>query len=225
MRTKAQLFGFQVLYLGLLWGALEALLGGLLHQILPPTWTGRIMVALTAAILMLGSRVTHQPWTPLAMAREAAPLKFWSAAIYGLPMLHPPILNPAIAILTQGVAMALGLNLLRRVRMRPLECGAAAGALAGALHLALFVLLVRAVGVALYPMGPSAGGIYPHWALTSSGITQFLGAMLLPVVVANGIGAALASCMGTRPSLFGRPAYLLAGSMVCLLIWLGALQL
>lgn len=225
MGARVRLLGFQILWLGLLWGALEALVGGFLHLILPPTWPGRIMLAISAGLLMFGQRITRQTWTPLAMAALAAPMKLWSGALYGLPYLHPMVFNPALAIAAQGIAMTLGILLLARAPRYTVARSAGVGVLAGALYLLVFILTVRTAGVPIYPVSPADGGPYPYWALSMTGIFQFAGAMIVPVLGAMGLGAVLAGHVPIRATYFYRPAYLLAGSLACLLIWFGALQL
>ena len=95
-----------ILFLGSLWGAVEAVGGGLLHRLLPPTYPGPVMLAVAMAVLAYAVRTTGSPWVPVGMGLVAAPLKLTSALFYALPVTAPEVLNPALAILAASAHCA-----------------------------------------------------------------------------------------------------------------------
>jgi len=128
-----------VFWFGALWGAAEALAGGLFHLVLPPTYAGRLMLLVAGSLCTYAIRVTGRPGAPLAMAAVAAPLKLLSAAVFGIPVVMPVILNPFFSILSEGAAFALLATwLLRRLAPSPSRF-AVFGVSAGALQAPLFI--------------------------------------------------------------------------------------
>lgn len=210
-----------LLWFGALWGAVEALFGGLLHLLLPPTYPGKVMVALAMGLMAYAVRRTGRPWIPLGMALIAAPLKLFSAVVFALPVSAPEVMNPVFAILAQGAAFTLfAVALQRRPVAVPLRFGLI-GAGAGALQPLLFVGLVRGPGLWIYPpltMLQELGTKFPSWALSASGIASYL-SISIPYSALTGGIAALA--VGSAPLRVRthRPVSLLAGTALCLVIF------
>jgi hypothetical protein len=220
--TNAETSGiWLLLWLGTFWGAGEALIGGLLHLILPPTYAGRLMLLLAGALCAFGVRVTGRASAPMAMAALAAPLKLCSAAIFGIPLLMPMVMNPFFSILAQGAAFALiAGRLLARPEASPARF-AAAGALAGGLQVGFFVAAAGAAGRWLY-LSPQSiaelGFVYPGWMLSPAGWVRLCG-HLLPVAVCGGAIAAFAARRAPRGDMRRwQPLYLGAGAALCALI-------
>lgn len=211
-----------VLWYGALWGAVEALFGGLLHLILPPTYPGKIMIALAMGLMTFAVRSTRRPWLPFGMALVASPLKLFSAVVFALPVSAPAVLNPAFSILAQGVGFALFAVILYRSPLtEPLRFGLA-GAAASVLQSLLYVGLVRGPGLWLYPrleVLQQLGTKFPDWILSSTKIAAFL-TVSIPFSALAGAGAALA--MGWVPLALKAqfcPARRLAGTGLCLVIF------
>jgi len=208
-----------VLLFGSLWGAVEALFGGLLHVILPPTYQGKIMIALAIALMAIAVRQTRKPWIPFGMALIAAPLKLFSAVVFSLPISAPAILNPVFSILAQGAAFALFAMAVEGRRWPvPLRL-AVAGTGAGALQSLLFAGLVRGPGQLLYlPLTAikELGTKFPYWSLSLSGIGHFLSTSVPYSALAAGAAAIVIGVIPVRAHTGFRPAFVLTGSALCL---------
>lgn len=208
-----------VLWFGTLWGACEALLGGVLHSYLPPTYPGKFMIAVAMGLMAFAIRRTGRPWIPLGMALVASPLKLFSAVIFSLPVCAPAVLNPAFSILAQGVAFALFAVALGRVLPeRPFRFGLA-GAAAGALQSLLYVALVRGPGLWLYPpleTLQALGTKFPHWVASLPQIANFLSVSIPYSVLAAGVAALAIGCAPLRTRVQMRPAVLTVGVVLCL---------
>ena len=208
-----------VLFFGSLWGVVEALFGGLLHVILPPTYQGKIMIALAMALMAIAVRQTRKPWIPFGMALIAAPLKLFSAVVFSLPVSAPAILNPVFSILAQGAAFAL-LAMVVEGRHWPVTLRlAVAGTGAGALQSLLFAGLVRGAGHLLYlPLTAirELGTKFPYWSLSLSGIGNFLSASVPYSALAAGVAGIIIGLIPLRARTGFRPAFVLAGSALCL---------
>jgi hypothetical protein len=212
-----------VLWFGALWGALEAVVGGALHMVLPPTVPGRVMLAVAFALMALAVERTGKPWMPAAMALVAAPLKLLSAWTFALPVVAPAVVNPAFAILAEGAAFSVAAYVLTRIVLpRPTRL-ATIGATAGALQVAAYVVLVRTAGLALYPPRPelqAIGAKFPAWALSADAAWAYVFAGLPLALLAGAVGGLLAGLLAgllpqPREGAF-RPALLYAGSAACL---------
>jgi len=95
-----------VLFLGAVWGFFEATLGGLLHVLNVPL-TGQVMTAIGAGIMFFAlSRGTTISGL-IAISAVAASFKFFDVFLFGFPVTHIKILNPAQAILMQGLSFAV----------------------------------------------------------------------------------------------------------------------
>ncbi len=98
-----------ILMFGAIWGLLEATLGGALHLIRLP-FTGTIMASIGFALLYGALRAGARPSQLFAVALVAAAFKFADGPIFGLPFLDRTIVNPAVAIASQGLACAVVLR-------------------------------------------------------------------------------------------------------------------
>lgn len=213
-----------ILFLGSLWGALEAVVGGVLHRVLPPTAPGHIMLALAMGILVYAVRLTKRPAVPVAMALVAAPLKLASGALFALPIAAPEVLNPAMAILAQGLAISVLAALLWRpdrvTTLIPVAAGAAM------LQWVIWVALVRWPGMALYPSDAALAALgaklAPAWASTLVGIAGIAPRVLSASLVAGLAAGAVATALPSRGLLALRPRALAAGTVVCLAVFVGA---
>lgn len=220
-RSEVGIVLLTLLWFGALWGAVEALFGGLLHLLLPPTYPGKVMMGLAVGLMAYAVRRTGKPWIPLGMALIAAPLKLFSAVVFALPVSAPEVMNPALAILAQGAAFALvAVALQRRPVAVPLRFGLI-GVGAGALQSLLFVGLVRGPGLWIYPpltVLQELGTKFPSWALSASGIASFLSVSVPYSALAGGVAALAVGFAPLRARAY-RSAFLLAGTALCLVIF------
>jgi hypothetical protein len=219
---RTEMVWLTVLWFGALWGALEALFGGLLHALLPPTYPGKIMIALSIGLMAYVVRRTGRPWLPIGMALVAAPLKLFSAVVFSLPVNAPAVLNPAFAILAQGAAFAAMTTVFNRKRLLfPLRF-LFIGIGAGAVQSLIYVGLVFGPGLALYPSLltlQELGTKFPKWVLSWSGMAGFLSTSIPYSALAAGIAAFVIGFVPLRARNAFRPALLLAGTALCLVIF------
>ncbi|MCK4414766.1 MAG: hypothetical protein KAY32_14625 [Candidatus Eisenbacteria sp.] len=212
---------WMLLCFGSLWGAGEALVGGLLHLVLPPTYAGRVMLLFAGGLCTIAVRATGRSWAPLALASVAAPLKLCSAAIYGMPVAVPMVMTPFFSILSQGAAFALIARwLLARSALTPARF-ALFGSLAGGLQTLLFMILAVAASRWLYPppsVIESLGMAYPAWTLSPAGWLGLLGSLGPMAVLFGGVAALVAGLVPLGGVRRWRPLYLGAGTMLCLVL-------
>lgn len=210
-----------VLWFGALWGAVEAVLGGALHWVMPPTWPGRVMILVAGAIMTYAIRRTGSAWMPLGMALVAAPLKLTSALVFALPVSAPAVLNPAFAILAEGLGLAVVAWATRRWWQRQPMALTLTGAGAGLAQGLVFVTLVSTIGLAVYPALNTLselGTKFPHWVLSADATASYLATTLPWSITAAAVGAAVAALPPIRRRAARRPAELLLGSLVCLVV-------
>ncbi|MFH1143630.1 MAG: hypothetical protein V1774_03715 [Candidatus Eisenbacteria bacterium] len=222
---------WMVLWFGSLWGAAEALAGGFFHLLLPPTYAGRVMLMIAGGLCVYAVRATGRAWMPLAMAAIAAPLKLLSAAIFGLPVLVPMIMNPFFSILSQGAAFAFVARwLVRRSGETPGRMAitvpsastpartAALGSAAGGLQALLFMASAVAASRWIYP-SPEAienmGMAYPAWVLSPGGWFGLLKQLVPVAVLAGGVSAAVAGSLPVEGVRRLRPSFLYASAALC----------
>lgn len=210
-----------VFWFGALWGAAEALAGGLFHLVLPPTYAGRLMLLVAGSLCTYAIRVTGRPGAPLAMAAVAAPLKLLSAAVFGIPVVMPVILNPFFSILSEGAAFALLATwLLRRLAPSPSRF-AVFGVSAGALQAPLFIACAVAAGRWLYPSQTeieALGLAYPAWTLSVAGWLGLLAQMLPLTFLLGGVAAVVGARLPCLKPARLQPALLLSSGLLCLAI-------
>ncbi len=210
-----------VLWFGTIWGALEAVVGGVLHLALPPTVPGRVMIVIAVMLMAYAVDRTDRLWMPAAMGLVAAPLKLLTAAMLSLPVTAPAVLNPAFAILAEGLAFTvIAFAFVRLPIGRPVRL-AVVGLLAGGLQILVYALVVRSIGLAVYPpqdVLTALGTKYPTWAASAHGTRLYLEGMLAYAVAAGTIGGLAA---GLRPKPLARPyrpAFLLRGIAASLVL-------
>jgi hypothetical protein len=210
-----------VLFLATLWGAVEALVGGVLHRILPPTYPGHVMLALAMGILTYAVRTTGRPAVPTAMALVAAPMKLLSGALFVLPWTAPEVLNPALAILAEGLAVSVLAALFwrpgRDAALLPVAAGAAV------LQWFVWVALVRGIGTALYPpdatLAALGAKVAPAWAKSWAGIAGTAPQAMATSLVAGLLGGTAAVALPRPAPLALRPRALAAGTAMCLVVF------
>ena len=102
-----------VLFIGSLWGFLEATLGGLLH-LLPFPIAGRIMAPIGFALMFWGMKNGLKAHQLFCVSLIAASFKFFDFFLFHLPIFHISIVNPSQAIAMQGLCFAAVSSLFRK---------------------------------------------------------------------------------------------------------------
>ena len=211
-----------VLWFGTLWGAVEALFGGLLHYFLPPTVPGKIMIVIATGMMAWSLRKTGKVWMPLAISLVAAPLKLFSGVVFSLPLNAPAVLNPVFGILSQGLGFTIVALVIYRVSIPKPAKYLAIGAGAGAIYSFVFIGLVAGPGMALYlPMEAikELGTKFPYWAKSVSGLMNFASSSLPYSAIVAGLGGLIVGVLpfNVYPKL--KPRLLLSGSVLWLTIF------
>jgi len=168
-----------ILVFGSIWGLVEATLGGALHLI-HFTYKGAITGGIGMSIMATFVVMYRRPKLAFWIAVIAAMFKPLSAVIYGQPIFAPFVVNPASAILLEGLAFTLVVSLLFKGFESSIKTRIGAGIAAGYLSIILYGVLASEVG-----MG--------NWA--SWGLAERLSSMF-----ANGTGLAI---VGTCLLLLG----------------------
>ena len=144
-----------ILVFGSIWGLVEATLGGALHLAhfaYKGAVTGGIAMAIMGAFVVMYRR----PRLVLWLAVVAALFKPLSALIYGQPVFSPFVVNPASAILLEGLAFTLVVSLLFKGFESSIKARIAAGISAGYLSAIFYAILASAVGM----------GRWASWGMT-----------------------------------------------------------
>lgn len=168
-----------ILVFGSIWGLVEATLGGSLHLIhfaYKGAITGGIGMSIMAAFVVM----YRQPKLAFWIAVIATLFKPLSAVIYGQPIFAPFVVNPASAILLEGLAFTLVVSLLFKGFESSIKTRIGAGVAAGYLSIILYGVLASAVGM----------GNWASWGLAER----------VSSVFANGTGLAI---VGTCLLLLG----------------------
>ncbi len=211
-----------VLWFGSLWGAVEALIGGVLHYVLPPTVPGKFMILLATGIMAWAYKKTGKPWMPLAIAFIAAPLKLFSAVVFQLPVNAPAILNPVFGILSQGIGFTVVALAVHKLTAPKPAKYLTIGAGAGAIYSFVFIGLVAGPGLALYPameVIKELGTKFPGWAKSASGLLGFATTSITYSAIAAGLGSLLVSFLPFKVYPGLKPKRLLSGSVLWLTIF------
>ena len=135
-----------ILVFGSIWGLVEATLGGALHLVhfaYKGAITGGFGMAIMAAFVVTYRR----PKLAFCIAVTAALFKPLSALIYGQPVFSPFVVNPASAILLEGLGFTLVVSLLFKGFESSIKARIAAGISAGYLSAILYAILASAVGM------------------------------------------------------------------------------
>ena len=101
------------LLLGAFWGFLEATLGGALHAMSSPI-SGSLMGPIGFGLLFWGAKRGLTPRHIVVAAFVAAAFKFLDPIIFTMPLTHIRIINPAQAVVSQGLAFAVALFVAAR---------------------------------------------------------------------------------------------------------------
>ena len=135
-----------ILVFGSVWGLVEATLGGALHLVHFP-YKGAIPGAIGMAIMATFVVMYRRPRLVFWIAVIAALFKPLSAVIYVKPIFDPLVVNPASAILLEGLAFTLVGSLFFKGFESSIKARIAAGISAGYLSAVLYAILASAIGM------------------------------------------------------------------------------
>jgi hypothetical protein len=137
-----------ILVFGSVWGLVEATLGGALHFVhfLLPI-KGAIPGAIGMAIMTTFVVMYRRPKLTFLLAVIAALFKPLSAVIYHEPIFGPSVVNPASAILLEGLALTLVIGLLSKRFESSIKMRIGAGVAAGYLSATSYAILASSLGM------------------------------------------------------------------------------
>ena len=139
-----------ILVIGSVWGLVEMTLGGFLHVIHFPQ-KGAIMGGLAISIMVIFVTVTKKPALVPILGIIAASFKPFDAIIFGVPVLSPYIINPAIAIVMEALAFGAVAVALKTVIDKHLLVRAGAGIMAGSLGYVFYAAFASIFGLGMWP--------------------------------------------------------------------------
>jgi len=135
-----------ILVFGSIWGLIEATLGGALHLI-HFTYKGAITGGIGMSIMAAFVVMYRRPKLAFCIAVIAALFKPLSAVIYVKPIFDPSVVNPASAILLEGLAFTLVVSLLFKRFESSIKMRIGAGVAAGYLSIILYAILASSLGM------------------------------------------------------------------------------
>ena len=133
---------------GSVWGLVEATLGGALHFVHFPLYLkGAIPGGIGMAIMATFVVMYRRPRLVFCVAVIAALFKPLSAVIYAEPIFGPSVVNPASAILLEGLAFTLVVSLPFKGFESSIKMRIGAGVSAGYLSHILYAVLASSLGM------------------------------------------------------------------------------
>lgn len=147
---KILVISLLVIVIGSIWGFFEMTLGGFLHIIHFPQ-KGAIMGGLAISFMAIFVTVTRKPSLVPILGIIAASFKPIDAVIFGVPVLSPYIINPAIAIVMEALAFSAVTVALKTAIDKRLLARAGAGILAGSLGYVFYAIFASIFGLGIWP--------------------------------------------------------------------------
>ena len=215
LRRTADAF-VMIVVLGSIWGLLEATLGGFLHLV-HFTYKGAIMGGIGMSIMAICVATHRRPSLVVGVAFIAALFKPLSALIYGQTIFAQFVVNPATAIILEGLAFGLVAFFLFKGFERSIKVRAGVGFLVGYLSIISWGIAASIIGV-----GNWAFMVFQEkvsYALTNGTALAIVGVLLLPMgyLIGTKLWPRLSGLRYMRPKSFYTTVVVV--SVFC---WLGA---
>ncbi|TET17322.1 MAG: hypothetical protein E3J75_02870 [Dehalococcoidia bacterium] len=190
-----------VVVLGSIWGVLEATLGGFLHLIHFP-YKGAIMGGIGMSIMATFVATNRRPSLVIGVGFIAALFKLLSALIYGGPLFAPFVVNPATAIILEGLAFGLVTYFLFRGFERSVKVRAGVGLLVGYLSMTLWGAVASIMGVGNWAFMELQEKV--TYGLVNGTALAIVGVLLLPLgyMVGTKLRPKLVQLRSMRPKIF-----------------------
>ncbi len=139
-----------ILVFGSIWGLVEATVGGALHFVhIHPYIKGPIPGGIGMAIMATFVVMYRRPKLAFLLAVIAAMFKPLSALIYVQPIFGPSVVNPASAILLEGLAFSLVVSLLFKGFESSIKTRIGVGVAAGYLSIILYGVIASVAGMGI----------------------------------------------------------------------------
>lgn len=190
-----------VVVFGSIWGVLEATLGGALHLIHFP-YKGAIMGGIGMSIMATFVATNRRPSLVIGVGFVAAFIKPLSALIYGEPLFAPFVVNPATAIILEGLAFGLVTYFLFRGFERSVKVRAGVGLLVGYLSMTLWGAVASIMGVGNWAFMELQEKV--TYGLVNGTALAIVGVLLLPLgyMVGTKLRPKLVQLRSIRPKIF-----------------------
>ena len=209
-----------ILYLALLtvvfgsvWGITELVLGGFLHAIHLPH-KGAVMGGFAISLMAMFIAATGKPLLVPLLGVIAASFKPFSALLFGMPVMSPFVINPAVAIIMQALAVGAVLVVMKRMAGQHILARAGSGFAAGFLGFSLYGLTASVAGMGIWPTLDVASRLNLVW--TSAIPIGMAGAVMM--VIGSYLGRAGALRLSAFRMLHPRVFYPASFSLI-LLCW------
>ncbi len=139
-----------IIVIGSVWGLVEMTLGGFLHAIHVPQ-KGAIMGGLAISFMAIFITITKKPALVPILGVIAASFKPLGASVFGVPVVSPFVINPAIAIVMEALAFSAVAVVLKTAIDRRLLARAGAGIMAGSLGYVFYAAFASIFGLGMRP--------------------------------------------------------------------------
>lgn len=205
-----------IVVLGSIWGLWEATFGGFLHLVHFP-YKGAIMGGIGMSIMATFVATHRRSSLVVGVAFVAALFKPLSALIYGRPIFGQFVVNPATAIILEGLAFGLVAFLLFKGFECSIKVRAGVGLLVGYLSIISWGIVASIIGVGNWAFMDFQEKV--SYALINGTALAIVGVLLLPLgyMIGTKLRPRLSGLRYMRPKFFYTTA--VAVSISC---WLGA---
>ncbi|MFC1932197.1 hypothetical protein ACFLXU_01005 [Chloroflexota bacterium] len=190
-----------VVILGSIWGFLEATLGGFLHLAHFP-YKGAIMGGIGMSIMATFIATHRRPSLVIGVAFVAALFKTLSALIYGQSIFAQFVVNPATAIILEGLAFGLVAYFLFNGFERSIKVRAGAGLLVGYISIISWGIVASTIGLGNWAVMDFQGKV--SYALVNGTALAIVGVLLLPLgyMIGTKLWPGLSELRNMRPKFF-----------------------
>jgi len=148
-----------VLFIGSIWGLLEATMGNILHWFGPHPGTGLIMTSLAIGFLTFGKKLYPKRWTSVVMGVIASGFKALDFFVPGSNVFHPMIAIMAIALTFEAAAYLT--DKMKEIQVQK----AVAGFAVGYVSIAAFAFIMAYIVHYYYWLNKGIGGIFKYLAI------------------------------------------------------------
>lgn len=156
MRISKLSIAMGILFLGAIWGLLEATMGNILHWVGLHPYTGAVMTSFAIGFLTFGRQLYPRRWSSIAMAVIAAAFKALDFLVPG-----SNVVRPIVAILAIGLAFEGAMYVTEKMKQTQL-LKATTGLIVGYVSIAAFTYFTAYVIQYYYWLNKGVLGILKY---------------------------------------------------------------